>query len=85
MCENAKQMPAEVKAITGRVPAIDDCTGFVGSKFEGKKTGKAKQYYKNGSYFDGFMLEDKLVKGRFYFANGDYYQGTFDDNMLKVG
>ena len=52
---------------------------------DGKKSGKAKQYYKDGSFFDGFMLEDKLCKGRFYFTNGDFYQGTFEDNDMKLG
>ena len=49
------------------------------------KTGKAKQYYKDGSYYDGFMLEDNMVKGRFYFTNGDFYQGTFENNEPKTG
>ena len=52
---------------------------------DGKKTGKAKQYFTDGSFFDGFMLKDNLAKGRFYFKNGDFFQGTFENNQLKVG
>ena len=78
--DNAKNLPAEVKAIAQRVQANDPDNGFEGAKFEDKKTGKAKQSYKDGSWFDGFMLENNLVKGRFYFANGDFFQGTFDEN-----
>jgi hypothetical protein len=80
MSDNAKLVPAEVKAVPGRAPVTDVDGGFEGAKFEGKKTGKAKQSYLDGAYFDGFMLEDNLVKGRFYFANGDFFQGTFVDN-----
>lgn len=85
MSDNPKQVPAEVKAISGRAQADDPENGFVGAKFEGKKTGKAKQYYLDGSFYDGFMLEDNLVKGRFYFANGDFFQGTFKDNRPLLG
>ena len=56
LSDNAKQIPAECKAVTGRAQANDPDNGFEGAKFEGKKTGKAKQYYKDGSYYDGFML-----------------------------
>ena len=73
MSDNAKAVPPEVKAVAGKAPANDPDNGFEGSKFEGKKTGKAKQYYKDGSFFDGFMLADTMVKGRFYFSNGDFY------------
>jgi len=85
LADNAKQMPAECKAVAGRAQANDPDNGFEGAKFEGKKTGKAKQYYSDGSFFDGFMLEDNLLKGRFYFTNGDFYQGTFADNQMKLG
>ena len=51
----------------------------------GKRTGKCKQFYEEGSCFDGYMLDDKLVQGNFYFANGDFFQGTFDQNDLKSG
>ena len=80
MSDNPKMLPAEAKAVAGRSPATDVEGGFDGTKFEGKKTGKAKQFYVDGAYFDGFMLEDNLLKGRFYFANGDFFQGTFLDN-----
>ena len=73
LSDNTKQTPAEVKAISGRVAANDPDNGFEGAKFEGKKTGKARQYWTDGSFFDGFMLEDNLCKGRFYFTNGDFY------------
>ena len=85
MSDNAKQIPAECKAVSARAMANDPDNGFEGAKFEGKKTGKAKQYYKDGSYYDGFMLEDNMVKGRFYFSNGDFYQGTFENNEPKTG
>jgi len=78
-------MPAEVKAFPKRIQANDPDNGFEGAKFEDKKTGKAKQKYSDGSFFDGFMLEDNLFKGRFYFANGDFYQGSFVDNQMKLG
>lgn len=84
-CDNTKQTPAEVKAVTGRAAVDDPENGFQGAKFEDKRTGKAKQYYTDGSFFDGFMFEDNLVKGRFYFPNGDFYQGTFKDNSLAMG
>ena len=73
MSDNAKVLPAECKAVAGRAQANDPDNGFEGAKFEGKRTGKAKQYYTDGSWFDGFMLHDSLVKGRFYFANGDFF------------
>ena len=49
------------------------------------KTGKAKQWYKDGTYFDGFMLNDELARGRYYFANGDFYQGYFKDGKFDKG
>ena len=63
----------------------DEEAGFDGQKADGKKSGKAKQYWTDGSYYDGFMLEDKLFKGRVYWASGSFYQGTFEDNQMKVG
>ena len=83
--DNSKNVPTEVKAISQRVQQNDPDNGFEGAKYEGKRTGKARQYYTDGSWFDGFMLHDKLVKGRFYFSNGDFYLGTFTDNQLTVG
>ena len=71
--DNAKNAPASVKAVNPKVQANDPDNGFEGAKNEGKRTGKAKQHYTDGSWFDGFMLHDELVKGRFYFANGDFY------------
>ena len=85
MSDNSKQLPASVKAIAQRVQANDLDNGFEGAKFENKRTGKAKQHYTDGSWFDGFMLHDELVKGRFYFANGDFYQGTFTNNQMTTG
>lgn len=73
MSDNPKAVPAEVKAIGGKSPVKDEADGFDGAKADGKKSGKAKQYWKDGSFFDGFMLEDTLCKGRFYFANGDFF------------
>ena len=85
MSDNAKQVPAEVKAVVGKNAVKEPDQGFDGQMADGKKSGKAKQYWKDGSYFDGFMLEDNLCKGRFYFSNGDFYQGTFEDNQPKLG
>ena len=85
MSDNNKAMPAEVKAIGSKLAANDEINGFEGTKADGKKSGKAKQNYLDGSFFDGFMLENNLVKGRFYFANGDFFQGTFKDNKMLVG
>lgn len=48
----------------------------------GQRTGKALQYYTDGSCFDGFMFEDLPSKGRFYFANGDFYQGAFEEGLF---
>ena len=73
MSDNAKAVPPEVKAVGGKAVADDPDNGFAGQKVDGQKTGKAKQYYLDGSFFDGFMLEDNLFKGRFYFANGDFF------------
>ena len=85
MSDNNKAIPAEVKAIGSKAAANDPINGFEGTKADDKKSGKAKQHYLDGSFFDGFMLEDNLVKGRFYFANGDFFQGTFKDNKMLVG
>lgn len=52
---------------------------------DGKRTGRVKQYYEEGSLFDGYMLEDQLVQGKFYFASGDFFEGTFENNQLKNG
>ena len=35
--------------------------------------------------FDGYMLDDELVQGRFYFSNGDFFMGTFKDNEMDKG
>ena len=42
MSDNAKQLPAECKAVSGRAQANDPDGGFEGAKFEGKRVGKAK-------------------------------------------
>ena len=75
-CADAKKAPADVKSAQGKNPAEEE--GFSGQKIGDAKTGKAKQWYKDGSYFDGFMLDDELVRGRFYHTNGDFYQGKFN-------
>ena len=75
---NAKQAPAKVKNIKNSEKKEIPEEGFSGMIADGKRSGKASQYYKDGSYFDGFMFEDLPSKGRFYFANGDFYQGAFE-------
>ena len=49
------------------------------------KTGKALQKYKDGSFYDGFMLNDELAKGRFFFTNGDKFTGTYKDGQVSQG
>ena len=67
---DAKKAPAAVKSVE-KVAAKED--GFEGMKAGDVKTGKAKQWHKDGTYFDGFMLNDEFLRGRFYFANGDFF------------
>jgi len=59
--------------------------GFEGQMISDKRTGRCKQYYEEGSYFDGYMRMDELVRGKFYFANGDFFEGEFAENELKSG
>ena len=73
MSDNAKAVPSEVKSIANKVVAKEPDTGFEGQRADGKKSGKAKQYWTDGSFYDGFMLEDALFKGRFYWASGHFY------------
>ena len=68
---DAKKCPPEVKSVQNKV-SIEEA-GFTGQKVGDTKTGKAKQWHTGGAYFDGFMLENELVRGRFYFANGDFF------------
>ena len=82
-CADAKRCPAEVKSVGDKVVVEED--GFNGQKVGDQKTGKAKQWHTDGSYFDGFMLGDELVRGRYYFPNGDFYQGRFNDGQLQSG
>lgn len=49
-----------------------------------KRTGKCQQFF-GDSLFDGYMLNDELVQGRFYFSNGDFFMGTFKDNEMDKG
>ena len=80
---DAKKSPPDVKKVDGKQPAKEE--GFEGMKVGDVKTGKAKQWYKDGTFFDGFMLNDELARGRYYFANGDFYQGYFKDGKLDKG
>ena len=58
--------------------------GFEGEMIGDKRTGKCQQFY-GDSLFDGYMLDDELVQGRFYFSNGDFFMGTFKDNEMDKG
>ena len=80
---DAKKSPPEVKKVDGKTAATED--GFEGMKVGDQKTGKAKQWHKDGTFFDGFMLNDEFRRGRFYFTNGDFYQGYFKDGKLDKG
>jgi hypothetical protein len=85
-CSDNKRMPPEVKNAPGsKTMVAEDEVGFSGQKVMNLKTGKAKQFYQDGSYFDGFMLNDQLVRGRFYFSNGDFYQGYFEEGQPAKG
>ena len=73
MSDNAKATPAEVKAVGGKSNVKDESKGFDGAMADGMKSGKAKQYFLDGSFYDGFMLKDEFCKGRFYWASGSFY------------
>ena len=78
--------PAAVLKHKGKkVQTVKKDVGFEGQMVNGKRTGKAKQYYEEGSLFDGYMIIDTLVQGKFYFANGDLFEGTFENNEMKNG
>ena len=42
MSDNAKAVPAEVKAVGGKSAVKDEANGFDGQQADGKKSGKAK-------------------------------------------
>lgn len=45
----------------------------------GLREGGGLQQFKNGSAFDGFFVQDKMVEGRLFFHNGDIYTGPITD------
>lgn len=81
LSKNSRQAPNEVKAIGNKIDVRDTTAGFEGQCANGLKSGRARQYWTDGSFFDGFMLESNLCKGRFYFTNGDFFQGSFENNQ----
>lgn len=72
-CDEVKKCPPEIKSATGKATANEEDQGFMGQKIGDVKTGKAKQYHTDGSFFDCFMLNDEFVRGRIFFANGDHF------------
>jgi hypothetical protein len=39
--------------------------------------------YPNGNRFEGFFLENKILKGSLYYKSGSVYSGEFKDNILN--
>ena len=53
------ETPAAVKTYKGKKEdTVKKDVGFEGQMVNGKRTGKCKQFYEEGSLFDGYMLED---------------------------
>jgi hypothetical protein len=56
-------------------------SGYVGDLRKGKKHGKGKLSYEDGSKYEGEWLNDKKEgKGSFLFTNGDVYEGEFKND-----
>ena len=79
------ETPEAVKNAKGKKKQVSKKPeGFEGEMIGDKRTGKCQQFF-GDSLFDGYMLNDELVQGRFYFSNGDFFMGTFKDNEMDKG
>ena len=57
---------------------------YEGQVVNGKKEGKGKYIYDNGSIYEGDFKNDKREgNGVFYYANGDRYKGQFKDGFYQ--
>jgi hypothetical protein len=56
--------------------------GYFGemSVIDNKREGKGKQFYDDGTLFEGYFIDDGPVQGRYFFQNGDVYIGSLVDN-----
>ena len=96
--ENLKVSPFELKlkelgintnTIYSNYEPIDknkdmDINKYEGQIINGKKEGKGKYIYKNGSIYEGYFKKDKKEgNGIFYYANGDRYKGLFKEGFYQ--
>lgn len=78
--------PADMTLITGFVEALLPLMTFVkagyhGAKKKGKKHGKGKYLYSDGSSYDGEWKSDKMHgHGCFRYASGNRYEGNWKDD-----
>jgi hypothetical protein len=54
---------------------------WIGEFDKGVLNGPAQVYYDNGDYFEGEVLQGKLVHGRLYIPGGDMYEGPFQKDL----
>lgn len=57
---------------------------YEGETFEGKRHGKGKQVWNNGTCYEGEFIEDKAKgKGKLVHREGDYYEGQWDNDKAN--
>ena len=61
--------------------------GYFGemSVTENKREGRGKQFYDDGTLFEGYFINDELVQGRYFFQNGDVFSGSLQNNQFLKG
>ena len=86
---NIKELGIDTKTIYSNYEPIDknkdmDLNKYEGQIINGKKEGKGKYIYKNGSIYEGYFKNDKKEgNGIFYYANGDRYKGLFKEGFYQ--
>lgn len=58
---------------------------YVGEFADGRKQGKGKYFFAEGTVFDGFWENDFKVEGHLKLFNGDEFEGVFKNNNRYKG
>ena len=83
---SAPQEHKDREAIERKKKMLPD-QGYFGemSVIENKREGRGKQFYDDGTLFEGYFINDELVQGRYFFQNGDVFSGSLQNNQFLKG
>lgn len=79
------QDPPEISSLPCSGPLrLQNGVFYEGQWKNGKRNGRGKQIWKEGSIYEGYFVDDKANgKGRLVHANGEVYEGDWVDGLAE--